>query len=154
MEHREFCRQCIGEYRFRYQDAARQLASLKHVVFTKTPHQDYLIVYHEQVPLPAEIVLVITAREQNPSWQWLASQLMAHTGLTREHLKPDLEALSPQPISVSADLVFTTMMIYSGSDWSNYLRSYEYLCGKLPIRLSSPHGVRHIFGIPRLHNSL
>ncbi len=104
MEHREFCRQCIGEYRFRYQDAARQFGITRASRYLqKAPHQDYLLIYHEHVPFTLEQENQASkAREQNPSWQWLASHLMAHTGLTMEQLKPDLEPLSAQPISVGA----------------------------------------------------
>ncbi|MDP1835170.1 MAG: hypothetical protein Q8K75_04490 [Chlamydiales bacterium] len=106
-DHREFCRQCAGEYRYRVHDALRQFGITKSVRYLqKTSHQDYLVVYQELLVRTPELeVQMRKADQSNPSWLWLSSVLSAHTGLTSEQLTPQVTSLTRQPISVPTAVV-------------------------------------------------
>lgn len=101
-EHREFCRQCVGEYRYRWQEACRQFGIVRAAKYLqKTPHQDYIVIYQERVPLTAEQEERLKSGPTNPSWQWLSSVLSAHTGIPQAQLEPKIEPLTRQPISLA-----------------------------------------------------
>lgn len=99
-DHREFSRQCMGEFRFRVLDTCNQfgITKLTHYL-QKTPHQDYLVCYEERAVLtPEEEHKLAQKRSTNPSWQWFSSVLSAHTGVAVQNLEPKIIALTTQPI--------------------------------------------------------
>lgn len=106
-EHREFCRQCAGEYRYRIQDALRQFGIIKSIRYLqKTPNQDYVVVYQEYFARTPEQEQELREAEQtNPSWQWLSSILTAHTGLDQGQLTPEVLQLTRQPVNILAAAV-------------------------------------------------
>jgi hypothetical protein len=105
-DHREFSRQCMGEYRFRLLDTCRQFGITKLVHYLqKTPHQDYLVCYEERdVLTPEQEQKLTAARATSPSWQWFSSVLSAHTGVSVQNLEPRIEPLTIQPILVVSPL--------------------------------------------------
>ncbi len=102
-EHREFSRQCAGEYRYRLHDACRLFGITKTARYLqKTPHQDYLVIYQEYEKLtPEQEKNLPSTLANHQSWQWLGNILSAHTGLSMDKLEPNIEPLTRQPLVVA-----------------------------------------------------
>lgn len=99
--YREFCRQISGEHRGRIEETCRQF-SIGKVAFSlqKTLAYDYIMIYREKALLPQELAKrPHEIRASSPAYQWVSNQLMDLSGLPFDQLEPQLESLSPQPLS-------------------------------------------------------
>jgi len=96
--HREFWRQCQGEYRYRIQDANREQGIVKDTRYLqKTPHQDFLVTYQELIAPEGEEASHRDTSQTSPASKWMLDVLREHTGLTAKQLEPEVESLTPQP---------------------------------------------------------
>lgn len=96
--HREFWRQCQGEYRYRIQDANREQGIIKDTRYLqKTPHQDFLVTYQELISSDQERDEKRSEAQASPASKWMSDVLKEHTGLTVKQLEPAVESLTRQP---------------------------------------------------------
>ncbi len=87
----EFCRQALGEYLYRFQEAYQRLG-VTHISYflQQTPSQNLLVIYQEN---QQQSRLAQHSSAQFPACRWLFQGLVNFTGLSLEHLNP-----SPEPL--------------------------------------------------------